>query len=298
MLKQNDFQATHVRASAEEHGTEQLAAGRSGRSAAARYDHGGTPRRHFGKATRLSISGIAALALLGGIVGPAHAEAIDGSTPSITQETTGTTTDPTPPATGESTSQAAAVAPAAAAEAEVARIAAVKASAAKKASADRAAIKKAAAKQKALYKKKAAAQKRAKKRALLKQQRASVVKKRKRIVHYALKQLGDYQDCTRVVERALKHVGKRPGDLGTQVRDYTRLGAYRVSVKHKKLGDILIWPGRHVAVYTGHGKAVHGGWGGSTVKNRNLNVYGKPIVVRYFKAKKPRTLSAHLSTAR
>src|SRR5690606_26265413 len=44
------------------------------------------------------------------------------------------------------------------------------------------------------------------------------------IVDAALAQLGDIQDCTALVERALRAIGIPAGDLGTQVGEYTGLG--------------------------------------------------------------------------
>ena len=286
MLKQNDFQAPHASASAEEHVTEQLVAHRSGGNPVASHNHKSTSKRGFGKAARLGVTSAAALALIGGFVTPAHAETTNSTPVSVTSDSP-TSSDPAAPGSTEATTSTpttpgtstGALDPAAeAAQAKAAQLAAAQAAAAKRA----AAVKAAAAKKKAIAKKKAA-----KKRALLKKRKAAVNKKRRTIVRAAERQLGNYQDCTAVVEKALRKAGKHPGDLGTQVSEYTHLGGRKVSAKHKRAGDILIWPGRHVAVYAGKGKAVHGGWGGTTVENRNLSVYGTPIVVRYFKVKKP-----------
>lgn len=283
MLKQNDFQAPHASASAEEHVTEQLVA-RHGGSPVASHNHKSTSTRGFGKAARLGVTSAAALALIGGFVAPAHAETTSSTPVSVTSDSP-TSSDPAAPGSAEGTttpttpgSSTGTLDPAAAAaQAKAAQLAAAREAAAKRAAAQKAA----AAKKKAIAKKKAA-----KKRALLKKRKAAVNKKRRTIVRAAERQLGRYQDCTAVVEKALRKVGKHPGDLGTQVSEYTHLGGRKVSAKHKRAGDILIWPGRHVAVYAGKGKAVHGGWGGTTVENRNLTVYGKPIVVRYFKVKR------------
>ncbi|MFC7766136.1 hypothetical protein [Leucobacter soli] len=221
---------------------------------------------------------MAALALVGGIAGPAHAEAggIAGSTPAQDAAESGVTAVPT-----ETTDTGAPGTPAGENVAETLRLETERAVAAMKSARKaeakknstvskkrKAALKKAAAKQKAAVKKKATKAK----------------KKLKKVVRSAMSQLGDFQDCTAVVERALRKAGVHAGDLGTQVGDYTELGGRKVTGKYRA-GDVLIWPGRHVAVYTGKGKAVHGGWnGGRTVVNKNLQVYSKPIVVRYFKA--------------
>lgn len=303
MLMQNDFNAPHTRASADEGRTEQLVSTHAKTSRIGSRDRRNAPTRRLGNASRIGLAGVAAAALIGGFVTPAHAEELSSPLPDSSLEaperptTTDSGTASTPPGstgtsgstgttgsstTGGSTSPAPTggstpLTPAEAERLEAAQVAAAKRAAAKKAAAKKAKAKKAAAKKKA-----------AKKRALLKKRKAAVTKKRAKIARAASRQIGDFQDCTRVAERALRSVGIRGGDLGTQVKDYTSLGGRRVSVKHKRAGDILIWPGRHVAVYTGKGKAVHGGWGGfQTVKNHELAVYGNPVVVRYFKVKRP-----------
>lgn len=84
------------------------------------------------------------------------------------------------------------------------------------------------------------------------------------IVAAALAQLGVFQDCTALVENSLRYgLGISVGDLGTQKYDYLALGAVEVSGGAFAPGDILIWPGSHVAVYIGNGQAVHGGWNGN-----------------------------------
>ncbi|XPP27485.1 MAG: NlpC/P60 family protein [Leucobacter sp.] len=80
----------------------------------------------------------------------------------------------------------------------------------------------------------------------------------------AYAQLGWAQDCTALVENALRAIGFGVGDLGTSVGEYARYGTV-VSDGSYAPGDILIWPGQHVAIYAGNGLAVHGGFGGSTV---------------------------------
>lgn len=80
----------------------------------------------------------------------------------------------------------------------------------------------------------------------------------------AYAQLGWAQDCTALVENALRAIGFGVGDLGTSVGEYARYGMI-VSDGSYAPGDILIWPGSHVAIYAGNGLAVHGGFGGSTV---------------------------------
>lgn len=84
------------------------------------------------------------------------------------------------------------------------------------------------------------------------------------IVDAAKAQLGVAQDCTALVEKSLRAAGIPAGDLGTQVGEYTALGGKQVSTGSMAPGDILVWPGAHVAVYIGNGQAVHGGWNGGT----------------------------------
>jgi len=84
------------------------------------------------------------------------------------------------------------------------------------------------------------------------------------IVKAALAQLGQFQDCTALVERSLRAVGYSVGDLGTLKSQWLQYG-HEVAVKNAAPGDILIWEGQHVAIYIGNGQAVHGGWNGNTV---------------------------------
>lgn len=97
----------------------------------------------------------------------------------------------------------------------------------------------------------------------------------------AMAQLGQYQDCTAVVERALRAIGIPAGDLGTSVGEYLALGGSQVSGDWA-VGDILIWPGAHVAVYIGGGQAVHGGFLGSDTVIWSATGPGAPgAVVRF-----------------
>ncbi|WP_336991011.1 NlpC/P60 family protein [Leucobacter sp. VD1] len=105
------------------------------------------------------------------------------------------------------------------------------------------------------------------------------------IVAAALAQLGVMQDCTALVEKSLRAVGIPAGDLGTQVGEYTALGGTLVEGGDYAPGDVLIWPGRHVAVYIGNGQAVHGGYGGNQTVVDSYNNRGylssTPSVVRF-----------------
>src|SRR5690606_28745345 len=102
------------------------------------------------------------------------------------------------------------------------------------------------------------------------------------IVAAALAQLGVMQDCTALVENSLRAIGVPAGDLGTQVGEYTALGGTLVTSGDYAPGDVLIWPGRHVAVYIGNGQAVHGGYGGNQTVVASAFLDGAPGgVVRF-----------------
>ncbi|WP_427870687.1 NlpC/P60 family protein [Leucobacter luti] len=102
------------------------------------------------------------------------------------------------------------------------------------------------------------------------------------IVSAALAQLGQFQDCTALVERSLRAIGVPAGDLGTQIGEYTALGGTQVTNGAYAPGDILVWSGRHVAVYIGNGQAVHGGYGGNQTVVASAFLDGQPSgVVRF-----------------
>jgi cell wall-associated NlpC family hydrolase len=102
------------------------------------------------------------------------------------------------------------------------------------------------------------------------------------IVAAATAQLGQFQDCTALVERSLRAIGIPAGDLGTQVGEYTGLGGTLVTDGAYAPGDILIWSGRHVAVYIGNGQAIHGGFGGNQTVIAGAFIDGAPDgVVRF-----------------
>lgn len=102
------------------------------------------------------------------------------------------------------------------------------------------------------------------------------------IVSAALAQLGEFQDCTALVERSLRAIGVPAGDLGTQIGEYTGLGGTQIMSGDYAPGDVLIWSGRHVAVYLGNGQAVHGGFGGNQTVVASAFLDGSPDgVVRF-----------------
>lgn len=102
------------------------------------------------------------------------------------------------------------------------------------------------------------------------------------IANAALAQIGWGQDCTALVENSLRAVGIPAGDLGTQVGEYTGLGGYIVSDGAYAPGDVLVWSGRHVAVYIGNGQAVHGGYGGFQTVVASAFIDGTPSAVVRF----------------
>lgn len=98
------------------------------------------------------------------------------------------------------------------------------------------------------------------------------------LVNAALAQLGQFQDCTALVERSLRAIGFGVGDLGTLASQYAAYGSYVGSGGYAP-GDILVWEGRHVAIYIGNGQAVHGGFNGSTVVASAFGYEGPPSAV-------------------
>lgn len=106
------------------------------------------------------------------------------------------------------------------------------------------------------------------------------------IANAAAAQIGVMQDCTDLVQGALAAVGinatRANGgyDFGTQVHEFTQFGGKVVTDGYKP-GDVLVWPGVHVAVYFGDGQIVHGGWvNGSTVMS-DWMTNPNPVVVRF-----------------
>lgn len=96
----------------------------------------------------------------------------------------------------------------------------------------------------------------------------------------ALAQLGVSQDCTDLVQNSLAAMGKDTRrdqggyDRGTGVGDWAGFGSVLGGGGSYAVGDILIWPGQHVAIYIGDGKAVHGGWFGNQTVVHDLTLYG------------------------
>ncbi len=89
----------------------------------------------------------------------------------------------------------------------------------------------------------------------------------------ALAQLGDSQDCTALVERALRAIGYKVGDLAPM-----GFGGYghQVSKSDAQPGDIMMRPG-HVSIYLGDGKSINGGMPGYTTAISSGAGVGSPF---------------------
>lgn len=86
----------------------------------------------------------------------------------------------------------------------------------------------------------------------------------------ALAQLGVAQDCTAMVENALRSIGIPVGDLGP-----AQFAQFGTSVGDIQAGDILIYPG-HVAIAISPTEAVHGGLNGMNTAIAGVNVPSYP----------------------
>lgn len=98
------------------------------------------------------------------------------------------------------------------------------------------------------------------------------------VLEAARAQIGQNQDCTALVERALRAVGVNIGDVGPM--GFANIGT-QVSPADAQAGDIMMRSG-HAAVYAGNGVAVHGGFNGnSTVESSvDANPYSYSVIVR------------------
>lgn len=96
------------------------------------------------------------------------------------------------------------------------------------------------------------------------------------LIAAARAQIGQGQDCTALVERALRAIGYGVGDIGPM--GFAAFGS-RVNPADVQPGDIMM-RGGHVAIYTG-GAAIHGGFGGTTVETvYDSNPNGYAVIVR------------------
>jgi LysM repeat protein len=94
------------------------------------------------------------------------------------------------------------------------------------------------------------------------------------ILASAYSQLGVQQDCTAMVEKALRSVGKSVGDLAP-----TQFFAYGTVVGTPAPGDLVITAG-HVGVYAGDGQVVSGGVDGYKTEVHSISWLGGASFVR------------------
>ncbi|MHA7275786.1 LysM peptidoglycan-binding domain-containing protein [Arthrobacter sp. HLT1-21] len=79
------------------------------------------------------------------------------------------------------------------------------------------------------------------------------------LVASAYGQLGSIQDCTILVERALRSIGLNVGDLGPLQFDQ-----YGTRVSTPAPGDLVVRPG-HIGIYVGNGNVISSGMNGSNL---------------------------------
>ena len=101
------------------------------------------------------------------------------------------------------------------------------------------------------------------------------------IYQAALAQLGTFQDCTLLVTNALKAVGINFHDWPA---GYMSLGTV-VPASQAQPGDLVYYANggtglAHIAVYTGNGQAVHGGWLGNQTVLNTANVGSGAVYIR------------------
>lgn len=98
------------------------------------------------------------------------------------------------------------------------------------------------------------------------------------ILGAARAQLGVYQDCTALVENSLRMLGYSVGDLGTM--SFIGYGV-QVSPAEAQPGDIMM-RGSHVAIYSGNGVAIHGGYNGTTIETGGgiSNPHNYAVIIR------------------
>lgn len=94
------------------------------------------------------------------------------------------------------------------------------------------------------------------------------------LVASAYGQLGIAQDCTAMVEKALRSVGKSVGDIAP-----SGFYAYGTVVSTPAPGDLMISAG-HVAIYVGNGQAISGGFNGSNTVLHDASVLSGSTFVR------------------
>ena len=94
------------------------------------------------------------------------------------------------------------------------------------------------------------------------------------LVASAYGQLGSIQDCTILVERALRSIGKNVGDLGPM-----QFFQYGTVVSTPAPGDLVIRPG-HIGIYVGNGEVISSGMNGAnlTIKHPLSDLAGSSFV--------------------
>jgi cell wall-associated NlpC family hydrolase len=100
------------------------------------------------------------------------------------------------------------------------------------------------------------------------------------IVAAAYGQLGVSQDCTAMVENALRQVGFSVGDLAP-----AQFFAYGTQVSTPQPGDLIYYDDAgagvpHIAIYVGNGQAIHGGWTGYTTVLADAYIGSGPVFIR------------------
>ena len=105
------------------------------------------------------------------------------------------------------------------------------------------------------------------------------------IVKAAYAQLGEKQDCTRLVSDSLLAAGI---NFHGWPIEYFSLG-YEIPASQAKAGDLIYYANgggglAHIAVYVGNGMSIHGGWHGNTVLYRyNYSTASTPRFIRIVK---------------
>ncbi|MDN3481207.1 LysM peptidoglycan-binding domain-containing protein [Arthrobacter sp. APC 3897] len=100
------------------------------------------------------------------------------------------------------------------------------------------------------------------------------------MLNSAYAQMGAAQDCTVLVEVALRAAGHSVGDLAP-----AQLAAYGTPVSDPQPGDIAYYADggmglAHIAIYVGDGQAIHSGWNGNQTVQQSANVGSGAVYYR------------------
>ena len=100
------------------------------------------------------------------------------------------------------------------------------------------------------------------------------------LVASAYSQIGVSQDCTAMVEKALRAAGFSVGDLAP-----AQFFSYGTQVSTPQPGDLLYYSDggagvAHIAIYVGNGQAIHGGWTGYTTALASADVGSGYVAIR------------------